>query len=360
MYIQVRHILFKSPPKFLSLSQVWDIHSEELSPTGSKAIQILDSDELRDAALHNQVAWIGNAIQEFQDLLDLSFPKHGRFFNVHYLYFESLSALREAVLSGLNGQFQASLSVLRSALEMFTFHIWWKAQLKFQDSFEPFYEWLFGIKKATGLKNVADSIFKELEMPSNASSRSDFEDVYKELCSYAHKPLIHQAVTTLKGTNQTITNVELLYFWLDLLHRTHRVLLDLAIANSPMSLFPQEIHKKCGFNPPVGIFFDAANFLSIERSLGAQKLKIYQDFYQSREPVTTLTQWFRDLPDRSQHEILSSWSGDQPLGHDDKPFEERVSIGFGMQKATMRSLLRAYAYNPDTPRIESFFQPPKT
>jgi hypothetical protein len=359
MYIQVRHQIFKKTPEHLSLLQVWDIRENELSPIGCEAIDILDKGDLKDANLYKEAAWSGSAIQEFQDLLDLTFPKTGRFFNVHYLFFESLSAFRESVLSGLNGQLQASLAVLRAGLEMFTFHLWWRERLRFEDSFEPFYDWLFGLKGSPPFKNVIDSVFENPDMPLSGTTKDTFDALYGKLCAYAHKPLIDQAITSLKGTNLTIVNTEVLYFWLDLLQNTQRVVLDLAVSNSPMCLFPLPLHTKFGFNPPVGVFFDKANFLSLEMSLGAERLKSYQDHFRSREPVVTLLPWFNGFPDRSEREILSSWADGEPLGHEGKSFEERVFLGFGMQKAKMRALLMGFAYKPNAPSIESLYRPPQ-
>jgi hypothetical protein len=196
-------------------------------------------------------------------------------------------------------------------------------------------------------------------MPPSGKTKDTFVALYGKLCAYAHKPLIAQAITGLKGTNLTIINSEVLYFWLDLLQNTQRVVLDLAVSNSPMCLFPLPLHTKFGFNPPLGVFFDKANFLSLEISLGAERLTSYQEHFQSREPVVTLLPWFNGFPDRSQREILTSWAGDEPLGDEGKSFEERVFLGFGMQKATMRAMLRVFAYNPNTPSIESLYRPPQ-
>ncbi len=350
--------VFRKPPDHLSLLQVWDILETELSPTAIQAVNILDKGDLKDSSLHRDVVWSAAAIQEFQDLLDLILPKRGRFFNVHYLFFESLSALRESVLSGLNGQFHASLAVLRASLETYTFHLWWQQRLKFEDSFETFYDWLFGSKNSPPFRNVIDSVFEQVELPPSGSTKETFDAVYANLCAYAHKPLIDQAVTVRKGTNLTIMNSEILYFWLDLLQRTHKVILDLAIYASPMALFPVPIHTKFGFGGPLGVFFDDQNHFVLKQALGSDRTEAYRQFYESREPVATLLPWFSEFPDKNEAEILASWSGDQPLGHEHESFEERVFHGMSFQKAKMRSLIRIFSYHPDSPAIESLFQPP--
>jgi hypothetical protein len=353
MYIEVQHPIYKSPPAHLSIMEVWDVMQTEISSIGGKSIEILENDDFGNVDLYNMVTWSGFAIQEFQDLLQQPIPKTGRFFNIHYLFFETLSALRECVLCGINGQFQASLAILRSALEMFTFHIWWKERLTGADSFESFYDWLFGLKGSPPFKNVVDSIFDTTSFPSEATTKDQFLSVYTELCGFAHKPLINQAITNLRGTNITIVDEQILSFWLDLLQRTLTIVLDLAIVKSPMALFPLPVYKKFGFSPPLGVFFDDANFLSMKMCLATKRLKSYQSYLQTCEPVPSLLSWFHSLPDQNEHEIMDSWFDDKPLGYEDKPFEDRIFIGYAIVKTKMRAMQRANAYNSSTPEITS-------
>ena len=62
------------------------------------------------------------------------------------------------------------------------------------------------------------------------------------------------------------------------------MLLDLAIRKNPESLFPVELHRKFGFNPPLGVFFDHQNFVSIKAALGDEAIAVYRRSFQNQDP----------------------------------------------------------------------------
>ena len=134
--------VFKSAPETFSLTDAWDLASDELSTHGSACLALFAKREPPLFELATSVAWSSQAILEFQDLQMIPLPRVGRFFNLPFMFCEGLSALREPVITGVNGQVHASLAVLRSALELFYFHYWWKRRLFFEPSYEPFYDWL--------------------------------------------------------------------------------------------------------------------------------------------------------------------------------------------------------------------------
>jgi len=275
---------FKKAPEYLPLIRIWVLEDSELAPLGLQVTKRIDSPDFPDKELRRTVCWTGAAILEFQDLQAITFPQTGRFFNINYLFFEALSAMRESVVTGLNGQIHASLSVLRSAMELFMFHYWWKERLWTANSYEGFYEWLEGRKAAPPFANIVSELFSASSVLSLSPSESDVKTLYAHLCSYAHKPLIKEAVTTLRGGNfRDVTDNELLY-WMNLLSETQHVLLDLAIRKNPESLFPVELHRKFGFNPPLGVFFDHQNFVSIKAALGDEAIAVYRRSFQNQDP----------------------------------------------------------------------------
>ena len=138
---------FRAVPEKLFLQQVWDIGDDELSKVGESANDRIYAEGSALAHAGIQTAKQGAAILEFQDLLDLPIPDRGEFFNVNYFFFEGANALRESVVSGLNGQSHASLAVLRSSFELFLLHAWWKMRRQEAESFEEFYGWIRGEKR---------------------------------------------------------------------------------------------------------------------------------------------------------------------------------------------------------------------
>ncbi|MBU1208856.1 MAG: hypothetical protein KKH04_18340 [Proteobacteria bacterium] len=352
MYFDVLCHVFLKPPEHLMLRDIWNIGPGELSDEGSRALEIIDSGKLKDIDLRNVAVWTSFAIQEFQDLQAMPLPKSGKFFNVNYMFFESLSALRESILTGLNGQLHASFAVLRSSCELLTFHYWWKDHLQFADSYDPFYDWLFGSQKGPRFSKVIDDTFRKIDLPPLCTNKETFLSVYGKLCSYAHKPLITEAITTMRGGNIPVVSHELLYFWLDLLERAQRAMLDLAICRSPQALFPVDLNRKFGFNPPIGVLFDKYSFISVERALGPEALNSYRAHFQCRTPPRDILDWYESQPDITAEQILASWSDETPLGNEDLPFDERVSGGNALLKAKVRASQRAFAYMHDSPSIE--------
>src|SRR3990167_1870702 len=147
MRFQVFASGFKQPPKSSSVRRVWQLEDYELAPHGESACELLASTNFEEHTSWDAALWSAQALIEFQDLQYCSVPKVGRFFQVNYLFFEALAALRESFVCGLNGQTHAALAVLRSSAEMFVFHYWWKTKLRASDSYEDFYEWQEGNRR---------------------------------------------------------------------------------------------------------------------------------------------------------------------------------------------------------------------
>jgi len=136
-------VLRRAPSAGLSLQLVWHLDQTELSGLATAVLQALYTDHSpNDAA--TQTTWLSQALLEFQDVQPLVLPQEGQFLNQNYLFHEALAALRECVLSGLNGSYHSSFAVLRSALELFLSHYWWRKRLQGEGSYEEFYRWLFG------------------------------------------------------------------------------------------------------------------------------------------------------------------------------------------------------------------------
>src|SRR4051794_150196 len=127
MYFQGHAAGFLKPKPNLSISEGWNIESHELSQHGGGVVKLLEAPESDLESTYEYLAWYSQAILEFQDLQPVILPKSGPFLHANFLFFQSLEALRQAVLTGLNGQVSASFAVLRSALENFIFHYWWRS-----------------------------------------------------------------------------------------------------------------------------------------------------------------------------------------------------------------------------------------
>ena len=339
-----------------SLSDVWNIAKQELSPTGESVLDRLAQDNEFDG-LCQSVAWTAQALIEFQDLQSLPLPQEGRFVNLNYCFYEALSALREGVLAGLNGLFHASFAVLRSALELHVSHYWWRDRLMWAENYYPFYRWLTGDAGETPFREVLRTMYQNLELPENACGERDVNNIYRLLCSYAHKPILEESLISIKGSNLPITENLLLNYWLDALDKLQRCLVHLSIVTNPACLFPVTIYRKFGFNPPVGLFFDVSNSVPLQKALGDRQYKMFRDFYSEDERVRSALSYFYSFPDLTDDEILATYEDahiedgaeyeDTHIKDDsNKPAESRIISRYILKKAQHRAMHIAFAYQP--------------
>jgi len=331
------------------MRDAWQIERHELSEVGEQACRLLDSEDFADRREWENAGWICQAILEFQDLQAVRVPVRGRFTQKDYLFFEGIAVLREAVLAGLNGCLHASFAAFRSALELFTFHYWWEDKLRVEEDFERLYLWLDGKKGSTPFRVVIDETFGAFEVPGVAIKKKDFENIYSRLCSYSHKPLIKEALTAIRGTNLNVPSEPQSRYWVSLVQPTVRAILDVAVNSSPISLFPVVLHRKFGFSPPVGVFFDQSNFLPLRKALGPDEVSALRSHYEKRDPPLSQLEWFDSRPELDEQSIFDTWQGEEEMEDGDLPFEERVFRRYAIIKAKSRALHVAFSYGPEGP-----------
>ncbi len=346
MHFQGHATGFLEPKPNLSISEVWSIESRELSEHAVNVLKLLEAPESNIKTSYEQLVWNSQAILEFQDLQQVILPKSGPFLHANFLFFQSLEALRQAVLTGLNGQTYASFAVLRSALENFIFHYWWRSLNLNEPTFEKYYSWLDNRPQTFRLPTFARVMEKTLtrvDLPAGAVDLPTLKAVYAQLCSYAHKPLLAESLTTIRGGNIRGISLPEIAYWLDLINRTQRVLIDVAIGYAPQSLFPIEVHRKFGFNTPVGGLFDNSNFIPLLQALGENVVTVYRRHFEGREPPAGILRWAESHRDLSDEEILATWDGPSNLDDDDQPFKLRLFNRCTQNKAHLRAQLFVFA-----------------
>lgn len=298
--------IYRTPTDEISLFDVWSVAKGELSGIGDATPNNLREDsEL--AVLHREVAWQAQAIIEFVDLLGQHIPSKGRWQHISYLYFEALSSLRESVITGLNGSTRASLSVLRSAFEMFLIHCWWQERLFLKETFEPYYEWLSGEKPLPPFKNIVQQNFKTFNLPKSDLSFDKVMETYKQLCSYVHAPLLHESITTINAGNARIATKDALLHWLTMTKLALRIVLEHLIFHKPQCLFPVDLNKKFAFSPPVGMYFDLYNAVPMQAALGSELYEKYRQGAKGAQVIEDLMSFYDNQDDLTQQQILDTW-----------------------------------------------------
>jgi len=341
----------------IEMPKVWDLYPDEFSKDGEYILKLLESQDDFTRSIWELTKWTCQAILEFQDLQNIQIPYRGKWFNINYLFFEGLSVLREAFLCGINGQTHASLTTLRSGLEIITTHYWWKERALFEKDNKQFYDWIRGELKSIPFAKIIDDTFCDSEIPTEMFSKDSFKSIYSQLCSYAHKPTKDEAITTIRESNIPKPSVAQCIYWLGLTYATIQSLLYLMIIKNPICLFPVPQYNKFGFNPPVGIFFDLYNYIPLCRAITQKRIDKLRLHYIEKDPPKSTLDWFYEQPDLDNEVILASWDDQKdPIKDDGKNFEEKMLLRIAVMKAKMRTTHYSFSYGDEGPEIPDLDQ----
>jgi hypothetical protein len=223
-------VAYAKPGYSPTLSSVWRVAPDELAPIAARNLETLEMHDLRK--LHKQLSWAHHAIQEFQDLQFIMLGAGPYPNNSRYVFYEGLTVLREAAVSGLNNLFHASLGLMRTTLELFLFDAWWKSRLNSEADWKKFDAWTTGSWDAPPFKNVMGAVYKDLRQPPTALGEEQAALIYQNLCSYSHKSLPRESLTRLRGTNLPKQSPSVLQMWAHTLFFVSNIVLDLLIAST--------------------------------------------------------------------------------------------------------------------------------
>ena len=305
MHFFTMNRIYRNPEDAISLRDVWTIVDGELNGTAAFAWERLRSeDEL--GALHREVAWAAQALLEFADLLSFTRPAKGRVQYQNYLYFEATSALREATVGILNGSPRAASGLLRSVIEMLLFHCWWQKRMSRKGSSSQFYCWLEGRRSHPKFRDVVANNFEWLGIPGEGGAQEHVNRTYERLCSYVHAPIREESFTMLNRGNVGHVGVGVLRHWLGLARDVLRIALEQLVHLYPQCLFPVDITRKFGFNPPVGMYFDEFNFVPLRAVLGGDAIETRRARLKDREVVEAGRQFYESRPDLTRDQILAT------------------------------------------------------
>ncbi len=303
------HRIYRHVNDEISLRDVWAIRNEELNAT-AEIIEKHLHDEKELSRLHHDVAWLSQALIEFASILDFPSPQERLWWRKNYLYFEAVNALREAVVGMLNGVFRSSIGTLRSALQMFLLHCWWQERMMRGKKTKHFCEWLEGKRDAPPFKNMLRDNLSFFDMPSNDAEVEKAYKIFEQLCPHVHAPLIEESLTTLRqGNVRSVTTPALLY-WLTLARDTLRMALDHFVHHRPQSLFPVDIPRKFGFNPPVGMYADKFSFVALNAALGDERIRECREKLRDHDIVQSVTDFYEMRPDYTAEQISATWDDD--------------------------------------------------
>jgi hypothetical protein len=291
------------------LNTLLDLNDEDLKPFTKNLLGPNElSEDVDIQALLTELSRGINALFQFQDILSVSVDID--ITNQNYPYYESLVYLRESVVSWLDRNVLAAITLLRPFLELSVLHLYWNLRCK--KSNEPYYDWLKHDKGKPGFQDALNYVFENLPTKGRISEQrlqelnQSIRNIYKGLCAYNHTPKMDESVTAKSGGFGNISLESFLYY-LHITTLSLRQVVYLFILVYPMSLFPVERHKKWGFGGPIGLFFDKMNYTRLETYVGSENITALKQDLSSVPEVESLTAWFESLPTLTSEEIDADW-----------------------------------------------------
>ena len=301
----------EGPPSDVSLIGLLNLNHEDLKSFTKDLLDPSQQPQRLQTSLSELSRGI-NALFQFQDILDVSLDMEtSDLVNRHYAYYEGLVYLRESVVSWLDRNVLAGLTLLRPFLELSVFHVYWYVRCKHK-SYKPYYDWFKHGKGKPGFQNALDYIFNNLPTKGWASEKRlqelklTIQNGYKALCAYNHTPQINESITAKSGGLGTLALESFLYY-LELTNMLLHQVVYLFILAYPMSLFPVEKHIKWAFSGPVGLFFDKVNYAIIETYIGPDNAAILKQSLAPVPEVKSLLEWFDSFPTLTAEEIDADW-----------------------------------------------------
>lgn len=335
--------IYKQTSDAISLRDVWTITNEELNALAEVACTRL-GEERELADLHREVAWLSQSLIEFADLLNATPENKGPVQHKNYLYFEAIQALREAAAAMLNGSPRASTGLLRAILEMTALHCYWQKKIERTGNTKQFYDWLNGRKQKPRFREIITNNLKWLEIPADELAEEYVQCTYNQLCAYVHTPILKESLTTLNQGNLGGVGAGVLHNWLVLARDALRIALHQFVYLYPQCLFPVDITRKFGFNPPVGWYFDEINFVPLKAAFDDDTIRSWKKRLRCHQIVERAIDFYNSRPNLTQDQILKSWDDSEEFGGMGRETDELEVLRL-KAKMEMRAILMAFAYS---------------
>ncbi len=332
-------------PPDIPLIRLLNLDDSDLKPFTKALLDTQEQDEDLQTSLSELTRGI-RAIFQFQDILDVSIDQDAPILiNRHYAYYESLVYLRESVVSWLDRNVLAALTLLRPFVELSVLHLYWYLRCR-ETSYKPYYDWLDQDKDKgkPHFQEVLDYVSKNLPAREWIGEgrleelKKVIKNAYQALCAYNHTPKIEESIAGKSGGPGNIS-LDMFLYCLELTNILLHQVVYLFILAYPMSLFPVEKHEKWGFKGgPVGLVFDKTNYALLEAYVGSDNVTALKQSLSSSPDVKRLTEWFDSLPTLTPDEIDADW---ERVTREMPEFSEQDSVQLGVRLAIMKSLARS-------------------
>lgn len=290
------------------LLDILGLPKESLTALGQ---EVLDLHETKSKDLDSDwcnFKWQLTAFHEIQDVFDAPLYA-GResklnIFHLWYFYYESRHLLTESILSGLQGLYAASNTLLRIFLEFSVLQLYYytvsheqqsydKLERYFRTGIHP--SWHTALQKAVSSDSFCKTIKMRLDFHFKGLSKSAAHSYHPTFSPRQH------------SSGPGHLSAEGIYFW-QLTRVVLQAVLWAYVVKFPMLLRPCDVVRKFGFDPPVGLFVSEKCSAAIKKSLGELDYPKFLQYAEQDENAKTLLEWFNSFGDLTDEEITRTWN----------------------------------------------------
>jgi len=298
---------FTRKPKLIDIFDLLNIEKNKVRKSSYKLLKGSNK-------LIKNVTWGIRSYLQFQDILSVSLSddKNEEIINRHYCYYESIIYLRESIISLLDRNLLASITLLRPFLELSILNLFWYLNCE-NKGYGKYYLWLKGNNKyKKKFDGTVNYIFKNIPSKEYIDKKKlkmieiILKNTYKTFGRYSHSPQLEYSFTLRKGFSSKFS-LEDFYYIPNILFIVLNQIVYLYVNIYPLSLFPIDGYEKWGFSGPVGLFFDDQNYKILEKFLGIKNINKLKKQLKLTEKVKGMLDWYQKLPRLSLKEIEESW-----------------------------------------------------
>ena len=138
--------------------------------------------------------------------------------------------------------------------------------------------------------------------------------------------------------------IAILRHWLTLARDALRIALEQLVHLHPQCLFPVDIYRKFGFNPPVGLYFDRFNFVPLEAVFGGTLIDFWRTRLRDHTLVDGAMNFYNSRPDLTDEQILQTRDNIERFDGAGRETKDPVLLWF-KAKAQMRALSMGLTYS---------------
>jgi hypothetical protein len=340
----------ESSAPVMTLAKLLNINYENTKPFTKDILDIEQQPEHFQASMIELSRGL-HALLQFQDILDVSLDAHGtEMVNRHYAYYESLVYIRESIVSWLDGNVVAALTLLRPFQEMAVLHLYWYLLCR-HNTYEPYYSWLRGNRGKPSFPKALNYVCDNMPSKGYVQEKRLRElkkiigNIYNALSVYHHVTKMDDSIVAKSGGLGNLALEYFLYYLETVNIQLHQLVYVFVLAY-PVSLFPVEKHKKWAFSRgPKGLFFDKTNYAILEGYLGSQNTTSLKQSLASQDEVQSLLNWFQSFPDLGPEEIDADWRAFTEMHHGlSKEDENQLGHRLAIAKSFNRSVGWALNY----------------